>query len=126
MKNITELPCEPSLFSLNTDENYIEIITYRILGTILSHTEQFKSDLAEFKKNAQKLSGEVVIMGGNKEDTRKYYVDKVIRENVFKSLRHETLLRPLLYLQEKVPMERYNVTYYRYVVSALRICKRYL
>lgn len=122
IQDITEQACNPSLFSLNTDEYYIEVITYKILGTILSHTEQFQADLVTCNRQARELvdSGKVVNIA-SKDDLKKSYAEGFLRDTVFKSLSHDTMLRPLLYLQKNFPIKRYNVTYYRYVVSALNM-----
>lgn len=122
IQDITEQACNPSLFSLNTDEYYIEVITYKILGTILSHTEQFQADLVTCNRQARELvdSGKVVSIA-SKDDLKKSYAEGFLRDTVFKSLSHDTMLRPLLYLQKNFPIKRYNVTYYRYVVSALNM-----
>lgn len=74
IQDITEQACNPSLFSLNTDEYYIEVITYKILGTILSHTEQFQTDLVASNRQARELvnSGKVESIA-SKEDTRNHY-----------------------------------------------------
>lgn len=120
INDITVQACNPSLFSLNTDDYYLEVITYKILGTILSHTKEFQADLVNCNRQARELvnSGKVKSIA-SKEDTRKSIAEGFLRDSVFKSLQHETLLRPLQYLQENFPLQRYNVTYYRYVVSAL-------
>ncbi len=125
IQDLTEQACKPSLFSLNTDESYIEVITYKILSTMLSHTQQFQKDLEASNKNARKIvnSGKVESIA-SEEDIRKFYAEEQLRKNVFKSLQHETLLRPLLYLHKKFPIKKYNVTYYRYVVSALSMGDR--
>ncbi len=122
IQDITEQACNPSLFSLNTDENYIEVMSYKILAIILSHTKEFQNDLAQCNKKARKLVDSGKITGlGSKTSLKGCVAEDLLRQTVFMSLEHERLLRPLMCLKEQIPLERGAVNYYRYVICGVNM-----
>lgn len=124
IQDITGLACDKALFSINTDEFYLEAVSYNVIATILSHTKEFKIAHKKAIEDAQKW------FNSNKN---KYFIsnehliesaqDALLRKTPFSQIQQEKLLKIFQALQKEFKLQKNNVFYYRFVASGINMTR---
>ncbi len=126
-EDITGMACKKAFYSLITDETTLEVISYRVLLRMLSHTIQYSkaSTLACNKLNGlYQTSKEKSFVTGNKID-KEFEIKNILKKNymeknLFNNLELETYYKTALMLIKTFELKKYELDY---VIIAIELAK---